>query len=58
MHNLAPPLNLFQLYPGDRAHKMPIITPAYPSMCSTHNVMKSTMDVMKEELERGKLLVS
>jgi poly(A) polymerase len=45
-----------RLYPGDRAHKMPIITPAYPSMCSTHNVMKSTMDVMKEELERGRLI--
>ncbi|CAG8734914.1 1500_t:CDS:2, partial [Acaulospora colombiana] len=24
-------------YERDRAHKMPIITPAYPSMCSTHN---------------------
>ncbi|KAJ7768150.1 Poly(A) polymerase central domain-containing protein [Mycena maculata] len=23
---------------GDRAHRMPIITPNYPSMCATHNI--------------------
>lgn len=43
-----------KLYPSDRMHKMPIITPAYPSMCSTHNVMNCTLEVMKEELLRGK----
>jgi poly(A) polymerase len=32
---------------------MPIITPAYPSMCSTHNIMGCTLEVMKEELRRG-----
>lgn len=42
-----------RIAPSDRAHRMPVITPAYPSMCSTHNVSKSTMDVMKEEFKRG-----
>ena len=32
---------------------MPIITPAYPSMCATHNVTRSTMEIMHRELERG-----
>lgn len=31
-----------RLYLTDRAHRMPVITPAYPSMCSTHNVTLST----------------
>ncbi|KGG50368.1 poly(A) polymerase [Mitosporidium daphniae] len=39
--------------PSDRNHRMPIITPAYPSMCSTHNVSNSTLRVMIAELERG-----
>ncbi|ELU37750.1 polymerase [Rhizoctonia solani AG-1 IA] len=38
----------------DRNHLMPIITPSYPSMCSTHNVTRSTMSVMKDEFMRGK----
>ncbi|KAF5333209.1 hypothetical protein D9611_002745 [Ephemerocybe angulata] len=42
-----------RLYPTDRAHRMPIITPAYPSMCSTHNVTESTQSVMTEEFKRG-----
>ncbi|KAI0331301.1 polymerase [Cubamyces sp. BRFM 1775] len=42
-----------KLYPQDRAHRMPIITPAYPSMCATHNVMESTHQIMKEEFQRG-----
>ncbi|KAI9063335.1 polymerase [Trametes sanguinea] len=42
-----------KLYPQDRAHRMPIITPAYPSMCATHNVMRSTEQVMREEFQRG-----
>ena len=32
---------------------MPIITPAYPSMCATHNVTVSTKTVIVRELERG-----
>lgn len=32
---------------------MPIITPAYPSMCSTHNVTQSTQTVMIREFERA-----
>lgn len=42
-----------QVYPGDRFHLMPIITPAYPSMCSTHNITLSTKKVIIRELERG-----
>lgn len=32
---------------------MPIITPAYPSMCATHNVSMSTKSVLLRELKRG-----
>lgn len=32
---------------------MPIITPAYPSMCATHNVSMSTKAVILRELQRG-----
>ncbi|KAK4055215.1 polynucleotide adenylyltransferase [Microbotryomycetes sp. JL201] len=42
-----------KLYPSDRAHRMPIITPAYPSMCSTHNVTLSTQSIMTAELKRA-----
>ena len=38
----------------DRMHVMPIITPAFPSMNSTHNVSLSTLRAMKEEWERGR----
>jgi len=39
--------------PADRAHRMPVITPAYPSMCATHNVTTSTLSVIKQELHRA-----
>ncbi|KII94657.1 hypothetical protein PLICRDRAFT_693005 [Plicaturopsis crispa FD-325 SS-3] len=42
-----------KLYPGDRSHRMPIITPAYPAMCSTHNVTASTQMITTEEFKRG-----
>ncbi|KAJ2349073.1 polynucleotide adenylyltransferase [Coemansia sp. RSA 2673] len=42
-----------QIYPADRAHKMPIITPAYPSMCATHNVSMSTKRIIESEFKRG-----
>lgn len=36
---------------------MPIITPAYPSMCATHNISMSTKAVLLRELQRGGDLV-
>lgn len=32
---------------------MPIITPAYPSMCATHNITMSTKQIILGELDRG-----
>ena len=42
-----------RLYPHDRQHRMPVITPAYPSMCATHNITKSTKEIVMKELSRG-----
>lgn len=47
-----------RLYPQDRQHRMPVITPAYPSMCSTHNITKSTQEVILKELNRGAEVLS
>ncbi|KAF7332615.1 Poly(A) polymerase [Mycena kentingensis (nom. inval.)] len=41
------------VYPADRSHRMPIITPAFPAMCATHNVTASTQMIMTEELKTG-----
>jgi len=32
---------------------MPVITPAYPSMCATHNVTRSTLEVITNEFARA-----
>ncbi|RKO87181.1 Poly(A) polymerase central domain-containing protein, partial [Blyttiomyces helicus] len=42
-----------KIYPQDKLHKMPVITPAYPSMCATHNVTSSTQAVTHQEFERA-----
>ena len=42
-----------KLYKGDLSNLMPVITPAYPSMCSTYNISKSGKAVILRELTRG-----
>ena len=42
-----------RLYALDRQHRMPVITPAYPSMCATHNITSSTQKVILSEFQRG-----
>lgn len=42
-----------KIYSQDRSHRMPVITPAYPSMCATHNITESTKKVILKEFERG-----
>lgn len=37
---------------------MPIITPAYPSMCATHNVTKSTLSIITRELHQADAICS
>lgn len=37
----------------DRSHLMPVITPAFPNMNSTHNVTESTKRVICDEIHRG-----
>jgi poly(A) polymerase len=46
-----------QLYSGDKRNIMPIITPAYPSMCATYNISKSGKAIILKELERGNDIV-
>lgn len=41
------------MYKGDQFHLMPIITPAYPSMCATYNITKSAMTIIQQELQRA-----
>lgn len=42
-----------KVYPADKYHKMPVITPVYPSMCATHNVTQSIFNVVCTEFHRG-----
>ncbi|CAK8994892.1 unnamed protein product [Durusdinium trenchii] len=39
--------------PADRQHVMPVITPAFPSMNSTHNVTETTKRILLDEFKRG-----
>jgi poly(A) polymerase len=41
------------IYIGDKKNIMPVITPAFPSMCATYNISKSGKTVILRELERG-----
>ncbi|RMZ78364.1 hypothetical protein DV738_g3845, partial [Chaetothyriales sp. CBS 135597] len=41
------------LYSGDKKNLMPIITPAYPSMCSTYNMTNSGKKIILKEFDRG-----
>lgn len=45
------------LAPANARHIMPVITPAYPSMNTTHNVSKPTLMTMKAEITRSKEIV-
>ncbi|EME86652.1 uncharacterized protein MYCFIDRAFT_49534 [Pseudocercospora fijiensis CIRAD86] len=44
--------------PGDKRHLMPVITPAYPCMNSTHTITPSTMAVLKKESDRGEKIMN
>ncbi|KAI9833970.1 MAG: polynucleotide adenylyltransferase [Phylliscum demangeonii] len=46
-----------KIYHGDKYHLMPVITPAYPSMCSTHNINLSTKKIICRELQRAARIV-
>ncbi|KAI5852535.1 Poly(A) polymerase central domain-containing protein [Morchella snyderi] len=47
-----------KIYASDRSHLMPIITPAYPSMCATHNITKSTKTIIIREMARANEVVN
>ncbi|ODV92333.1 hypothetical protein CANCADRAFT_56050 [Tortispora caseinolytica NRRL Y-17796] len=46
-----------KIYAGDRSHRMPVITPAYPSMCATHNITMSTQKIILDEMARAGKIV-
>lgn len=39
--------------PADRQHLMPVITPVFPAMNSTHNVTETTKRILLDEFRRG-----
>ena len=46
------------IYKQDELNLMPIITPAFPSMCSTYNVTKSTKKIIISEITRASAITS
>jgi len=46
------------LYEPNNKEKMPIITPAFPSMNSSFNVSESTKNIILTELEKGALITA
>lgn len=42
-----------KIHPADKYHRMPVLTPVYPSRCATHNTTQSTFGVMCSEFQRG-----
>lgn len=42
-----------ELNAGDAHHLMPVITPTFPSMCSTHTVTNSTLEIIQTEFVRA-----
>lgn len=46
-----------KIYKGDGYHLMPIITPAYPSMCATFNITHSSKSVIQKELDHFSAVV-
>lgn len=50
-------LSILQLNPTDRSHRMPVITPSYPSMCTTHNVTQSTQRIITGEIKQAAKIV-
>lgn len=47
-----------KLYGQDKGHRMPVITPAYPSMCATHNITASTQTIILQEMQRALIIMN
>lgn len=47
-----------RIYGPDRGHRMPVITPAYPSMCATHNITASTQSIILSEMQRALVIMN
>merc|ERR1712061_642746 len=57
-HQNVPGLSGFKVWnpkanSSDRQHVMPVITPAFPAMNSTHNVTETTKRILLDEFKRG-----